>query len=240
MKAIVLAIAVAASMNVVAQSAPVRGTLDPVLLSFQAEPQKKQGIANDLIRVTNILGWSKQGFGDLLYKVSKGDRDAILAIGNACWNGSAIVARLAENGKVKEGLLLGEEKGFFAAGYWHKGLMLGDRRCALNLGYVYEKGVGVEKDMAKAMKLYEWSARGGDPHALFKMAVLAERGALNMDKDIELATLLYRKAYMLGHLQAGEELERIGGEKPPVERKMSKAEEEWAVTGKTVKDSEIR
>ena len=66
-----------------------------------------------------------------------------------------------------------------------------------NLGFFYEKGLGVPKDMAKAMTLYKSAARQGDPGAQNNLACCYEMGKgcqINMIKAFH----LYRQSAKQG------------------------------------------
>ena len=85
--------------------------------------------------------------------------------------------------------------------YWTKAAELGDSKAHHNLGYMYERGKGVEKDEEKAVYHYEKAAIGGDPSARFNLGNHEARNG-RVDKAVK----HYIIAAKLGHTGAMETL----------------------------------
>ncbi len=76
--------------------------------------------------------------------------------------------------------------------YLQKATELGNAEAQCNLGYYYEKGVGLDKDIDKAIELYSLSANQGNSDAQLVLALYYENGdsvPKDIDKAIELFTL---------------------------------------------------
>ncbi len=77
-----------------------------------------------------------------------------------------------------------------------------------NLAVLYEKGRGVTKDVAKAVRMYEQAVLGGDESAMDNLADLYERGE-GVPKDLAKARVLYQMAATLGDNVAKQALVRL-------------------------------
>ena len=69
----------------------------------------------------------------------------------------------------------------------------GDPTAQTSLGLIYERGLGVEKDPAEAMKWYRRAAGDGDALAAFHIGSLYERG-LGVEQDFDAAATWYARA----------------------------------------------
>jgi TPR repeat protein len=73
----------------------------------------------------------------------------------------------------------------------------GNNDSQFNLGLMYERGIGVEKDEQKAITWYRKAAEQGNPNAQFNLAVLYENGR-GSAVDFAQANHWYRKAAAQG------------------------------------------
>ena len=78
----------------------------------------------------------------------------------------------------------------------------GKTQPAFNLGVIYELGLGVEKDILKAVGLYEIAARRGYRRALWQLGLLYESGGGGLDPNEERALEMFSKAAAGGHQEA--------------------------------------
>ena len=85
--------------------------------------------------------------------------------------------------------------------YFTKAAELGDLKAHHNLGYMHDRGEGVEKDEEKAVYHYEKAAIGGDPSARFNLGNHEARNG-RVDKAVK----HYIIAAKLGHTGAMETL----------------------------------
>lgn len=69
------------------------------------------------------------------------------------------------------------------------------------MGYFYFEGIGVEKDIDKAVYWTRRSAEHGDRDAQFNLAQFYEEG-IGTDTDIEEAKHWYRLSALQGHTEA--------------------------------------
>jgi TPR repeat protein len=87
---------------------------------------------------------------------------------------------------------------------WESVLESGDADSRYHLGLMYELGIGIEQDFAKAEILYSQSARSGDARAQYALGKLLE------DQNLEEAVTWYRKAADQSHGEAQFALGRLG------------------------------
>jgi len=78
-----------------------------------------------------------------------------------------------------------------------------------NIGYLYEKGLGVKLDYAIAVQWYTKAAQFEEPRALFHLGTLSESG-LGLPKDMSKARALMERAARAGDREAAEWLGRQG------------------------------
>ena len=97
-----------------------------------------------------------------------------------------------------------------AASYYDRAASQGDAVACVNLGCLYEKGLGVEQDMGKAARLYRKAARQGDAEAYFCLGCLYEKHY----HDVSEAIRWYRQAARAGHEKAEECLRLLAGQNP--------------------------
>ncbi len=85
-----------------------------------------------------------------------------------------------------------------ATRWLEKGAILGDARCAYNLGVLHEQGVGVPQDLRRAETLYRQAASKGYTNAMNQLAVLIDSGRASTADRGE-AVRLFRKAAEKGN-----------------------------------------
>ncbi len=78
----------------------------------------------------------------------------------------------------------------------------GDVRSQLFLGHIYETGLRVEEDCAKAVQWYGRAAEQGNAEAQYRLGHIYEHGGAGVDRDLTAARKWYRKAAGHGHGQA--------------------------------------
>lgn len=83
----------------------------------------------------------------------------------------------------------------------------GDTSAQKQLGWMYEKGVGVVQDTEEAAAYYYDAAKQGDPQAMKNLGQMYEMGN-GVDEDWEAAAYWYDKGARRGNLQAQEALAR--------------------------------
>ena len=92
--------------------------------------------------------------------------------------------------------------------YYEKAALQGERIACNNLGYLYEKGFGCQRDPVKAAEWYEKASEMGLPLASYHLAVLYETGQ-GVKRDRKRAAALYQKAADGGVAPAAEALKRL-------------------------------
>jgi uncharacterized protein len=70
----------------------------------------------------------------------------------------------------------------------------GDPKRCDDLARIYQKGDGVQKDVAKATQLYQKACIGGEARSCGSLGLIYEKGDANVQKDIGRAAELYQKA----------------------------------------------
>ena len=70
-----------------------------------------------------------------------------------------------------------------------------------NLGVMYAKGEGVEKDLDKAAELYEQAAAQGEVAAQYNLGIMYKDG-IGVEKDLHKAAEFYKQAAAQGHAPA--------------------------------------
>lgn len=77
------------------------------------------------------------------------------------------------------------------------------------VGYFYLDGLGVEKDLSKALYWTERSANHGDRDGQYNLAWFYENG-IGVEADMEKAQYWYKKAALQGHDLAVEKCSELG------------------------------
>ena len=71
-----------------------------------------------------------------------------------------------------------------------------------NLGFLYVRGEGVEKDEQKAAELFRRCAALDWPRGVWHMAAMLDNGSFGVERDLVKALEYYRKAAELGEAKA--------------------------------------
>ena len=79
---------------------------------------------------------------------------------------------------------------------WHRAGELGNTTAYCNMGYVYDRGRGVERDMRKAKHYYELAAIGGEPVARHYLGIREERAG-NMSRSLKHYMIAARCGHVL-------------------------------------------
>jgi len=95
-------------------------------------------------------------------------------------------------------LLRNMEKAFE---YWQKGYEKGDPDCAHNMGFNYEMGNGVTKDIAKAVSYYQVAAEKGVAMSQYNLGICFYAGN-GVTQNQEKALYWWKKAAAQGHKEA--------------------------------------
>ncbi len=102
----------------------------------------------------------------------------------------------------------------------------GDPEAMFNLGVMYAKGDGVEKDPAKACQWYEKAAEAGHAGAMFNLGVMYAKGD-GVEKDPAKARQWWQKAAEAGHAGAMFNLGLMYAKGDGVEKAPAKARQWW-------------
>lgn len=101
----------------------------------------------------------------------------------------------------------------------------GDAMAQAQYAQMLQRGQGVEKNEAEALKWYKKSADAGNHYAQANMGVFCEAGSCGMTKDIKKAAEWYRKAAEQGNAYAQFYLAELYGSGNGVEKDMKKSTE---------------
>ncbi len=93
--------------------------------------------------------------------------------------------------------------------YYKKAVELGNGQAMANLGYMYEIGQGVNKDLNKARELYEKSATRNEPQGINNLATFYREGIAGLPLDSEKAISLYQQAAEMNNKYALNNLGKI-------------------------------
>ena len=77
------------------------------------------------------------------------------------------------------------------------------------VGYFYAQGLGVERDLDRALLWTRRAAEHGDRDGQFNLGCFYEEGTA-LARDMEQAALWYQRAARQGHTEAGERLRALG------------------------------
>ena len=101
-----------------------------------------------------------------------------------------------------------------AIAWLERGVTITDSGCALNLGYLHERGriPGQAADLDEAYRLYEVSAAAGNPAAIWNRANFHIDGRGSVSRDLAKARSLLAIAAELGHHRAQTKLAEFQGE----------------------------
>ncbi len=90
--------------------------------------------------------------------------------------------------------------------WYRRGVALNDVSAQTHLGDMYLDGVGVERDLAKALELFRPSAEQGYPLAQYKIGVIYQQGDRRVRRDMASAVTWFRKAAENGFARAQNDL----------------------------------
>ena len=77
------------------------------------------------------------------------------------------------------------------------------------VGYFYAQGLGVERDLDRALLWTRRAAEHGDRDGQFNLGCFYEEGTV-LARDMEQAALWYQRAARQGHTEAAERLRALG------------------------------
>ncbi len=83
--------------------------------------------------------------------------------------------------------------------FYNRAMELGNSQAQANLGFLYESGKGVEKDLLMARNLYEKSAAQNDAQGLNNLATYYKDGMAGLVVNLDKAFELYTKASSMGN-----------------------------------------
>lgn len=83
-----------------------------------------------------------------------------------------------------------------------------------NIGYMYERGSGVEFNLLEAMKFYDMACKGEDQLACYALGYIYEQGADGIVAKPKEALRLYERACALGEKHSCDEAKRLKDSKP--------------------------
>ncbi|XP_064608112.1 DAP3-binding cell death enhancer 1-like [Liolophura sinensis] len=89
-----------------------------------------------------------------------------------------------------------------AVHHWKEASKLGCAKAQFNLGLCYESGMGVEPNLAEAVKQYSLAAASDHAEAVYNLALVYLQGGQGMEPDPDKGLTLMNKAAKLGLRQA--------------------------------------
>jgi TPR repeat protein len=133
-----------------------------------------------------------------------------LVIGLLSWSPAALWAQTtpgsAERAKGEKAFA---EKDYAQAMIWcRKAADQGDSAAQVEVGFLYEKGLGVTPDYKKAMKWFKKSAALNNGGAEFDLGDMYDNG-LGVSKDLKQAVFWYKKSAARGNKKAQERVDTI-------------------------------
>ncbi|CAI3950575.1 unnamed protein product [Commensalibacter communis] len=133
----------------------------------------------------------------------------------------SILGQVYQHGKY------GVKKNLFTARDWYeKAIKQGNVPSMINLGDMYQKGMGVPKSYTKARELFEQAAAKGDAVAQYNLGVMYQNGR-GVKKDGQKAIEWYQKASMQGYGDAFNNTGVICEHGIDVSKSKEKAEENY-------------
>lgn len=105
-------------------------------------------------------------------------------------------------------------EGFYkeAATRWERAAYFGDGEAARNLGHLYRQGLGVDQDVAAAVKWYQIASAVGVPSAEYNLGMVYLNGGPNFATDRTKALYWLTKSADAGVIPARKELDRLAAE----------------------------
>ncbi|MBC8269196.1 MAG: sel1 repeat family protein [Rhodospirillaceae bacterium] len=131
----------------------------------------------------------------------QGDEDAATLLANQEGNIAVVPTRPAEQAF---------NRGDYAkaASLWRKRTNDGDANAQSRLAWLYEAGLGVERDLQQAVSLFKLSAEAGSPEAQYALAVMLRTGS-GTELDPTQSLIWLKKAAAQGHASAISALEEF-------------------------------
>jgi hypothetical protein len=120
----------------------------------------------------------------LKIQAGQGDANAALILAEALYNGKIMPWNFSE-----------------AARYYRIAAEKGSTMAQTSLGYMYDKGLGVEQDQVAALTWYRKAADHGYPPALINVGIMYESG-IGTETDMDEAVYWYRRAAEMGEPEA--------------------------------------
>lgn len=80
---------------------------------------------------------------------------------------------------------------------WREAADQGDAEAQMHLGYLYEQGLGVERDLEQAVSLYRRAAQAGLADAQYQLGLMYELG-IGVESDPDEAQAWYLRAVEQG------------------------------------------
>ncbi len=104
-----------------------------------------------------------------------------------------------------------ESQKYVAADYYQRGAKLGDANAQLGLARCYRDGVGVEKNLQKALQLYVEANNHGNTDAAYDLGIIYRDGLGEIKPDRANAMAWLKKAAVYGKPKAQDALEALEG-----------------------------
>ena len=174
----------------------------------------------NLVICVGLLGCtSKSSLSFLAVKCEKGDLESCLQYLNLYEQNKSLVDDTEFENVIKQAAKLGDTKAMFslavraaqpyespkdinsAIHWFSEASVAGDSLSSLNLGLIYDHGIGVNSDYIKARYWYKQAADLGNPEGLFNLAVYLDEG-LGGEIDKSAAVRAYTLAAERGHARS--------------------------------------
>ena len=130
----------------------------------------------------------------------------------------------------------GPEQAFFSGDYaaahglWHVSALAGDSRAQNFLGILYHLGLGVPRDLGRAVDWYTASAYGGNADAQRNLGTMYQFG-LGVREDGALAYAWYHSSHGLGNHRASDYIKAMGNQLTPNQKLAARAKLRQALIG---------
>ena len=113
-----------------------------------------------------------------------------------------------------------------AVPYFKKAADLGHKIAQCTLGYYYETGKGVEKNLKTAFEYYQKSAIQNHTTAQFNLALCHEFGK-GTEKDLTMALAWYKKAESNGYKKATEQIKQVQSKLAPPQKSKTETAQDF-------------
>ncbi len=181
-----------------------------------------RSVENDLTELPN----APRPQAGYVKKARSGDAEAQVRLGNDYMDDGRSVAKneskavywwkkAARQGEPTAFAALGDyyidKQKYVAADYYMRGAKLGDADAQLGLARCYRDGIGVEKNLQKALPLYVEASNHGSTDAAYDLGILYRDGHGDLKPDLANAKAWLRKAAVYGKPKAQDALEALEG-----------------------------